>query len=219
MRVALALILAAATPPASVSPASDSPPQLAQLHPPPRPPSLLVVAAPQTSDAEPSAAVAEATRLKFDDSVPVPRYGGWWARLPLKRSTDLPSSEGDTKGTIQALRAANMSMVGFEAAACGTAHTPGDTGTGGVGLSDFVDFLDAAAGTYPELRVFAQLSSHGPLTGYCPTYLNDAKTDVNWTRTAAIIANRTLGRSNFVGLYLDDFYAMICRPEVSIDIL
>lgn len=67
----------------------------------------------------------------------------------------------------------------------------------------------------PALRVFATLSSHHPLQDYCAQYLNDAKSDVNWTRVGTVIASRTLGRSNFMGIYIDDFFVMMCTPEAS----
>jgi hypothetical protein len=140
--------------------------------------------------------------------------GAWWARLPLKNSGSSPyDSSGDLNGTIAALKAAKMTLVGFDAGVCGSAATPGDTGTGGVGIADLVSFLDAAAVQYPGLSVFAGMSSHHPVADYCHLYLNDQKTDVNWTRVGAVIANRTQGRSNFMGIYIDDFYAMMCTPE------
>eukprot|EP01051_Picozoa_sp_SAG22_P010742 SAG22_NODE_983_length_6163_cov_8.370053_5_plen_461_part_00 len=130
--------------------------------------------------------------------------GGWWARLPLKLTTDaVGNSSGDLHGTIAALQTTHQTLVGFDAGVCGTAAVPGDTGTGGVGVDDLVEFLDAAAVQYPDLRVFAGLSSHHPLLDYCPLYLNDQRTDVNWTRVGAVIANRTRGRTNFVGIYID----------------
>ena len=140
--------------------------------------------------------------------------GAWWARLPLKNSGSSPTdSSGDLNGTISALKAAKMTLVGFDAGVCGSAANPGDTGTGGVGIGDLVNFLDAAAVQYPGLSVFAGMSSHHPIADYCHLYLNDQKTDVNWTRVGAVIANRTQGRSNFMGLYIDDFYVMMCTPE------
>ena len=62
--------------------------------------------------------------------------GAWWARLPLKHSLDAPSSGGDLGGTLDAIAASNMTLVGFDAEVCGTASTKGDTGTGGVGIHD-----------------------------------------------------------------------------------
>ena len=119
-------------------------------------------------------------------------FGSWWARLPLKASADgLMSSDGDLNGTLAALRATNQTLVGFSAEVCGTSTTKGDCGTGGVGIGDLVDFLDAAAESYPELRVFATYSSHHPLSEYCTGYLNDGKTDVNWTRVGTMLAAHT----------------------------
>ena len=40
---------------------------------------------------------------------------------------------------------------------------------------------------------------------YCSKYLNDNKTAVNWTRVGHVIATATKGRSNFAGIYIDDF--------------
>ena len=116
-------------------------------------------------------------------------------------------------GTLAAIRDTKMTLVGFGAAVCGSATTPGDTGTGGVGISDLVSFLDAAAVQNPTLKVFATLSSHHPLSEYCHMFLNDLRTDINWTRVGTVIANATRGRKNFVGVYIDDFYVMMCTPE------
>ena len=101
-------------------------------------------------------------------------FGSWWARLPLKLTSDATTSAGDLNGTLAALRATNQTLVGFSAEVCGSSSVPGDRGTGGVGLGDLEDFLDAAALAYPELRVFAAYSSHHPLANYCPRYLNGA---------------------------------------------
>jgi hypothetical protein len=141
--------------------------------------------------------------------------GSWWARLPIKNSLAAPDNDGSLNATLAAIRSTKMTLVGFDAEVCGAAATPGDTGTGGVGIGDLVAFLDAAAAQMPELKVFASLSSHHPLADYCHLYLNDQKTDVNWTRVGAVIANATRGRHNFVGVYIDDFYVMMCTPESS----
>jgi hypothetical protein len=141
--------------------------------------------------------------------------GAWWARLPLKSSNDSVDSSGDMNGTLAAMMNTNMTFVGLDAMGCGTAKLPGDTGTGGVGIEDLVAFLDAAAAHAPELKVFAVTSSHHQLFQYCHDYLNNNHTAVNWTRVGHVIAERTAGRSNFAGLYIDDFYVMMCRPEAT----
>jgi hypothetical protein len=118
-------------------------------------------------------------------------------------------------GSIAAIRSAEMTLVGMDAMGCGTAQLPGDTGTGGVGIEDLVTFLDAAAVQAPGLKVFAVTSSHHALFQYCDKYLNGNKTAVNWTAVGHTIATETAGRSNFAGIYIDDFYVMMCRPEAT----
>ena len=43
--------------------------------------------------------------------------------------------------------------------------------------------------------------------------LDDARTDVNWTRVGSAIASATVGKPNFKGIYIDDFFVMMCTPE------
>jgi hypothetical protein len=151
-----------------------------------------------------------------DASAAAFEQGAWWARLPLKATSTPPDdSSGDLNGTLAAIGRAKMTMVGVDAMGCGAAKLPGDTGTGGVGIEDFVRFLDAAAVQSPGLKVFAVTSSHHELFQYCHQYLNDNKTAVNWTRVGGVIAHRTAGRENFAGIYIDDFYVMMCRPEAT----
>ena len=143
------------------------------------------------------------------DAEPTPTTGGtvfgaWWAHVPLKNSNSLASSDPDINGTLAALRAANMRFIGLGFADPSSGKT----------AADFVAFLDAAAVQFPELRVFAVTGSHSPLYEYPPEFLNDGKSDVNWTRAGSAVATATLGRPNFGGLYVDDFYCMICRPEI-----
>ena len=128
----------------------------------------------------------------------------------MKNSFENASSDGDADGTIKALKQVQMTLVGLGAGACITAAAPA---TGGVGIEDVVAFLTKAAVEYPDLRVFAVLGAHAPLFEYCPAYLDDAKTDINWTRVGGAIASATVGKSNFAGMYIDDFFAMMCTPE------
>ena len=41
----------------------------------------------------------------------------------------------------------------------------------------------------------------------------DAASDVNWTRVGTELAARTRSRPNLIGMYIDDFYVMMCTPE------
>ena len=133
---------------------------------------LLLLLPPLLPTAPPAASSAAAKTAKI--GAHGFSFGSWWARLPLKLTSDATTSAGDLNGTLATLRATNQTLVGFSAEVCGSSSVPGDRGTGGVGLGDLEDFLDAAALAYPELRVFAAYSSHHPLANYCPRYLNGA---------------------------------------------
>jgi hypothetical protein len=78
-------------------------------------------------------------------------------------------------------------------------------------------FLSAAEQLYPELRVFACLSSHAPIFEYCSEFADShgpAKgLEVNWTRTGQLIAQSSVGRSNFHGIYIDDWYVIMCSVQ------
>ena len=80
-------------------------------------------------------------------------------------------------------------------------------------VASFVAFLDAAAQHYPSLLVFASLSSHAPIFEYCSSMLNDGGDDVDWTRVGRYLGNATGTRANFQGIYIDDFYVIMCTPD------
>ena len=61
--------------------------------------------------------------------------------------------------------------------------------------------------------MFASLSSHAPAFEYCPHMLNDLGDDVNWTRVGQYLGNATGNRTNFRGIYIDDFYVIMCTPD------
>ena len=74
-------------------------------------------------------------------------------------------------------------------------------------------FLDVAAKRYPALSIFASLSSHAPAFEYCAHMLNDLGDDVDWTRVGQYLGNATGNRTNFRGIYIDDFYVIMCTPD------
>ena len=43
--------------------------------------------------------------------------------------------------------------------------------------------------------------------------LNDGGDDVDWTRVGRYLGNATGTRANFQGIYIDDFYVIMCTPD------
>ena len=56
---------------------------------------------------------------------------------------------------------------------------------------------------------------HPSAAALTDTACADAASDVNWTRVGTELASRTISRPNLVGLYIDDFYVMMCTPEAN----
>jgi len=121
------------------------------------------------------------------------RVGSWTRYIPLADSNESALSPTfDVDGTIELLKEENQTMFGLNAASCD---------------STFSSFVRRASELYPELNVFAAVSSHASLSEYCDSYLNDDRTDVNFTRLGETIASIP----NVTGVYIDDFYVMMCR--------
>eukprot|EP01047_Picozoa_sp_COSAG01_P092609 COSAG01_NODE_23945_length_796_cov_0.691535_1_plen_214_part_10 len=137
---------------------------------------------------------------------PMTQFGSWHRFLPLLDTTRPSSvrSHGNITATILALKATNQKFFGLDASSCAALQT-------------FGIFLSAAEQLYPELRVFACLSSHAPIFEYCSKFADShgpAKgLEVNWTRTGQLIAQSSVGRSNFHGIYIDDWYVIMCSVQ------
>ena len=102
-------------------------------------------------------------RSKSDDDGPGAAagtvFGSWHRFLPLldtNHSAAAPSS-GNMTATLLTLKATNQRLFGLDVSSCQA-------------LALFARFLAEAERIYPELRVFACLSSHSPIFEYCAAY-------------------------------------------------
>ena len=136
-------------------------------------------------------------RSKSDDDEPGAAastvFGSWHRFLPLldtNHSAAAPSA-GNITATLLTLKATNQRLFGLDVSSCQA-------------LALFARFLAEAERIYPELRVFACLSSHSPIFEYCAAYWDTSGPakglEVNWTQTGHLVAAHTVGRPNFHGL-------------------
>ena len=102
-------------------------------------------------------------RSKSDDDGPGAAagtvFGSWHRFLPLldtNHSAAAPSA-GNMTATLLTLKATNQRLFGLDVSSCQA-------------LALFARFLAEAERIYPELRVFACLSSHSPIFEYCAAY-------------------------------------------------
>eukprot|EP01045_Picozoa_sp_COSAG04_P026888 COSAG04_NODE_3825_length_2492_cov_2.320100_1_plen_719_part_10 len=140
------------------------------------------------------------------DAETATRFGTWMRYLPLLETThsaQAPATPNIT-ATLEALKQSNQRLFGLDASSCAALET-------------LAGFADAARKGYPELRLFATLSSHAPIYEYCSEFVashgDGNKIDVNWTATGQAIAGRMKDHPNWLGLYVDDFYLVMCSAQ------